>query len=178
MSKSDAERIPKLAQRSLRDGDTARFLIQLGALCDVEPPEPALDIRGLEALEDARHRAWKGTAEDGRERSRGMTGKLVRDRIPEIIRAKGDRPVTRVADSGEYLRRLGDKLVEEAQEARDADREHQAAELADTLEVVYAIADEIGVPRGDLEKIREDKAAERGGFGGRIVWLGNEEPGE
>ena len=107
-----------------------------------------------------------------------MTGKLVRDKIPEIIRASGDRPVTRVADSGEYLGRLGDKLVEEAQETCDADREHQADELADTLEVVYAIADEIGVSRGDLEKIRENKAAERGGFSQRIIWLGNEEPGE
>src|SRR5258708_33813296 len=104
-----------------------------------------------------------------------MTGKLVRDRIPDIIRAKGDRPVTRVADSAELNGRLGDKLVEEAQEARDADREHQAEELADTLEVVYAMADQIGLTREDLEKIREDKAAERGGLRDRIVWLGNEE---
>ncbi len=107
-----------------------------------------------------------------------MTGKLVRDKIPGIIRAKGDRPVTRVADSAEFHARLGDKLVEEAQEARDADRGHQAEELADTLEVVYAMADQIGLTREGLEKIREDKAAERGGFHDRIIWLGNEEIGE
>src|SRR5262249_38792282 len=140
MSSSDAARISKLALQSLRDGDTARFLIQLNATRDIDPPEPVIDIREVEALEDARYRAWKAQRETGEERSRGMTGKLVRDRIPEIIRASGDRPVTRVADIGEYLGRLGDKLVEEAQEARDADREHQAEELADTLEVVYAIA--------------------------------------
>ncbi len=91
-----------------------------------------------------------------------MSEKLVRDRIPEIIRAKGDRPVTRVANSAEFLSRLGGKLVEEAQEARDADHDHQAEELADTLEVIYAMADEIGVSRDALEKIREAKAAERG----------------
>jgi len=107
-----------------------------------------------------------------------MNGKLVRDRIPEIIRARGDRALTRVADDQEILGRLGDKLVEEAQEARDADREHQAEELADTLEVVYAIADEIGLAREDLEKIRADKAAGRGAFRARIIWLGNEETGE
>lgn len=107
-----------------------------------------------------------------------MTGKLVRDRIPEIIRARGDRPVTRVADSAEFHVRLGDKLVEEAQKARDADRGHQAEELADTLEVVYAMADQIGLTREGLEKIREDKATERGGFRDRIIWMGNEEIGE
>ena len=55
---------------------------------------------------------------------------------------------------------------------------HQAEELADTLEVVYAMADQIGLTREGLEKIREDKAAERGGFRDRIIWLGNEEIGE
>jgi len=65
MSKSDAERISNLALQSLRDGDTARFLIQLGALRDVEPPEPVLDIREVEALEDARHHAWKAQRKTG-----------------------------------------------------------------------------------------------------------------
>src|SRR5260370_37714347 len=104
-----------------------------------------------------------------------MTGKLVRDRIPNIIRAKGDRPVTRVADSAEFHGRLGDKLVEEAQEARDADREHQAEELADTLEVVCAMSDQIGLTREGLEKIREDKAAERSRVRDRLAWARIEE---
>jgi predicted house-cleaning noncanonical NTP pyrophosphatase (MazG superfamily) len=42
--------------------------------------------------------------------------KLVRDRIPEIIRAAGKIPVTRtVADAEEMKRRLLDKLAEEMQ---------------------------------------------------------------
>ena len=53
-----------------------------------------------------------------------MTGKLVRDRIPEIIRARGDRPVTRVANESEFLGCLGDKLVEGAREVRASDRDH------------------------------------------------------
>jgi predicted house-cleaning noncanonical NTP pyrophosphatase (MazG superfamily) len=104
-----------------------------------------------------------------------VTGKLVRDRIPEIIRARGDRPVTRVADESEFLGCLGDKLVEEAREVRASDRDHQAEELADALEVIYAMAAQIGVSRDALEKIREAKAAERGAFRDRIIWLGNEQ---
>ena len=46
--------------------------------------------------------------------------KLVRDRIPEIIRATGKTPVTRtVADVEERKRRLIDKLIEEVQEYKD-----------------------------------------------------------
>jgi hypothetical protein len=49
MSNSGAERISKLALQSLRDGDTARFLIQLEAIRDVDPPEPVPDISEVEA---------------------------------------------------------------------------------------------------------------------------------
>jgi predicted house-cleaning noncanonical NTP pyrophosphatase (MazG superfamily) len=47
-------------------------------------------------------------------------GKLVRDRIPEIIRADGCIPVTRVLDEPEYRTALLAKLVEEAREAQSA----------------------------------------------------------
>jgi predicted house-cleaning noncanonical NTP pyrophosphatase (MazG superfamily) len=36
-------------------------------------------------------------------------GKLVRDRIPDIIRARGGAPQTRVLDDSEYLSSLFDK---------------------------------------------------------------------
>jgi len=104
--------------------------------------------------------------------------KLVRDKIPDIIRARGGRPITRIADNTEYLARLIEKLAEEAAEVRDADDSHRAEELADTLEVVYAIADAIGVSRDELERVRKAKAAERGRFAQRIIWLGNEEIGQ
>jgi predicted house-cleaning noncanonical NTP pyrophosphatase (MazG superfamily) len=45
-------------------------------------------------------------------------GKLVRDRIPDIIRARGAAPQTRVLDDSENLSSLFDKLLEEAQEMR------------------------------------------------------------
>ena len=58
-------------------------------------------------------------------------GKLVRDKIPQIIRAKGLEPVIYAADPDEYATRLRDKLTEEVGEflASDSDPE----ELADVL---------------------------------------------
>jgi len=98
-------------------------------------------------------------------------GKLVRDKIPQIIRGKGLEPVIYVADADEYAARLRDKLSEEVAEflASDSDPE----ELADILEVVYALAGLAGTDPQQLEKLRAAKADERGGFADRIIWSGN-----
>jgi predicted house-cleaning noncanonical NTP pyrophosphatase (MazG superfamily) len=98
-------------------------------------------------------------------------GKLVRDNIPQILRAKGLGPVTYTADAEEYGIRLREKLREEVEEflASDSDPE----ELADILEVVYALAEQAGTDRQQLESLRAAKARERGGFAGRIIWTGN-----
>lgn len=103
-------------------------------------------------------------------------GKLVRDKVPQIIRARGLEPVIYVADAGEYATRLRDKLTEEVAEflASDSDPE----ELADVLEVVYALAGLAGTGPQQLEKLRAAKADERGGFCDRIIWTGNQEPGD
>jgi predicted house-cleaning noncanonical NTP pyrophosphatase (MazG superfamily) len=54
-------------------------------------------------------------------------GKLVRDKIPQIIRSKGLEPVTYVASADEYGIRLPDKLREEVEEfiASDNDPEER-----------------------------------------------------
>jgi len=99
-------------------------------------------------------------------------GKLVRDLIPEIIRANGQEPVTYRAEPDEYRRRLREKLTEEVGEFFAADAEHAVEELADVLEVVYALAADLGTDKAQLEILREDKAGRRGGFAERIVWTG------
>ena len=96
--------------------------------------------------------------------------KLVRDKIPQIIRDAGAEPVTRVADAEEYRDLLRAKLVEEVEEFLTSDDPN---ELADVLEVLLALADDLGVDRDQLERLRTTKAVERGGFAGRIVWSGN-----
>ncbi|MEV0528743.1 nucleoside triphosphate pyrophosphohydrolase [Streptomyces sp. NPDC050439] len=100
-------------------------------------------------------------------------GKLVRDRIPQIIREAGAEPVIYTADAEEYRSRLRDKLGEEVAEFLGADEAAAPEELADVLEVVYALAEDLGITKDQLEKIREAKAKERGGFAERVVWSGN-----
>jgi predicted house-cleaning noncanonical NTP pyrophosphatase (MazG superfamily) len=99
--------------------------------------------------------------------------KLIRDKVPHIIRAQGGEPVLRIADAGEYRQLLRAKLVEEAGEVATADDAHVPEELADVLEVVLALAADLGLDAGGLEKLRAAKAAERGGFTERIVWCGS-----
>jgi predicted house-cleaning noncanonical NTP pyrophosphatase (MazG superfamily) len=97
-------------------------------------------------------------------------GKLVRDRIPEIMRAEGKSPdVERI--SGEALRSaLKDKLVEEAVELREAadlsdDKSGDIREeLADVLEVVDALVEAYGLDREEMLMAKRKKRADRGGF--------------
>ncbi|MFY1677386.1 nucleoside triphosphate pyrophosphohydrolase [Streptomyces sp. WMMC905] len=102
-----------------------------------------------------------------------VQGKLVRDLIPEIIRQSGRQPLIYTADVDEYGRRLRLKLQEEVDEFLEADSSTSTEELADILEVVYALAHELGMSPQQLETVRLYKAAERGGFKKRIVWTGN-----
>jgi predicted house-cleaning noncanonical NTP pyrophosphatase (MazG superfamily) len=100
--------------------------------------------------------------------------KLVRDRVPEIIRATGAEPVVFTAAADQVAGLLRSKLEEEAAEAAEADSpDDLAGELADVLEVVHALADTLGLTPADLEELRLAKRADRGGFDERVVWVGN-----
>ena len=98
-------------------------------------------------------------------------GKLVRDRIPEIIREAGGDPVTAVLSPSEDPSALNAKLTEEVEELLDAQGDHVAEELADVLEVLTAIAALNDIEWRSVEELRADKRAARGCFEGR-VWLG------
>jgi predicted house-cleaning noncanonical NTP pyrophosphatase (MazG superfamily) len=92
--------------------------------------------------------------------------KLVRDKIPEICAANGEIAETRVLkDDSEYLEALTDKLCEEAAEVQDTP---SLEELADVLEVMYSIGKRLGLSPPQIEEARAKKAAQRGGFDGRI----------
>lgn len=80
-------------------------------------------------------------------------------------------PIVYVADADEYAVRLRGKLSEEVAEFLASDDDPE--ELADILEVVYALAEQAGTGRQQLEKLREAKAEERGGFASRVIWCGN-----
>lgn len=92
--------------------------------------------------------------------------KLVRDKIPEIIKAGGKTPVTHVIEDNEqYLQALLNKDLEESTELRD---NPCLEELADKLEVLNAIGKVLGYSFQDIEIERAKKANERGGFDARI----------
>lgn len=97
--------------------------------------------------------------------------KLVRDKIPEIIEAAGKKPVTHILDEASYLAELDHKLNEECAEYQES---KSMEELADMLEVMYAIADARGYSVAELEAVRKKKAAERGGFCDRVYLDGVE----
>ncbi len=97
-------------------------------------------------------------------------GKLVRDKIPEIIKADGKEPITRVLSEQEFLNELDKKLNEEVEEYQ-ADKSLE--ELADVLEIVYTICESRGYAIEDLMEIKAQKKDKRGGFKDRIYWEGN-----
>lgn len=92
--------------------------------------------------------------------------KLVRDKIPEYIESKGGKPVTHVAESDEYRKKLLEKLQEEVSEFLS---ENNESELADILEVVDAICEEMGFSKEKIDEIKKKKAEERGKFEKKII---------
>ena len=92
--------------------------------------------------------------------------KLVRDKIPEIIKKNNEVPVTHIADDEEYWDKLKEKLSEEVGEFLE---EGSIEKLADVLEVVYAIRDFKKISKEELEKIRVEKAEKRGSFKQKII---------
>jgi predicted house-cleaning noncanonical NTP pyrophosphatase (MazG superfamily) len=121
----------------------------------------AVVVQWVQSL-DRRHGGLTHRTNEGT----GRTEKLVRDRIPDIIRASGRTPRTRVADPAEYTGLLRAKLSEEVAEYMASG---DPSELADILEVVHALAALDGLTPADLERLRAEKATERGGFAGRHV---------
>jgi len=94
--------------------------------------------------------------------------KLIRDLIPDIVGREGRCLVVRVAERDELPHLLCAKLTEEVHEFLDS---RQVEELADICEVVFALAHQAGVSAEELERLRAEKAAERGGFTKGIVLI-------
>ena len=92
--------------------------------------------------------------------------KLVRDRIPEIIEASSKTCVTEILSDEDYLRMVDAKLDEELAEYH---KDQNIEELADLMEVIYAAAIARGYTLEELEQVRAEKAAKRGGFYKRIL---------
>ena len=112
--------------------------------------------------------SWTATLADQPEHH-SPVGKLVRDKIPDIILSNGDNPQTRTLSDTEFQFELDRKLQEETIEYLDS---HELLELADILEVLYAIAEASGASRLWLESLRASKHSEHGGFSKKVFLCG------
>ena len=92
--------------------------------------------------------------------------KLVRDKIPEIIKADNKNPTTHIADNKEYWEKLKQKLTEEVNEFLEESTEE---EFADILEVIHAISDFKQFNKEQVNQIRKQKAEKRGRFKDKII---------
>ena len=105
---------------------------------------------------------------------RTENNKLVRDKIPEIIRDSGNQCETITLSNLDYIEALKEKLVEEANEVTIAPPEELAQELADVMEVMDALMIATGIEPKTVKEIQQEKRSMRGGFNNRIKLLWTE----
>ena len=99
--------------------------------------------------------------------------KAIRDQIPEIIQKDGHSCNIQTLSDEKFLVEIEKKLSEEVAEYQN---DKNPEELADILEVIYAIAQLKGISKEELEKIRIKKLQDRGGFEKNLFLIDTSEP--
>jgi predicted house-cleaning noncanonical NTP pyrophosphatase (MazG superfamily) len=97
--------------------------------------------------------------------------KVVRDKIPEIIKESGKKFNLKQLDDESFLAEIEKKLIEEVNEYTES---KDVEELADLLEVIYRISELRGVNSDELNEIRKDKAEKRGKFASNLFLIDSE----
>lgn len=92
--------------------------------------------------------------------------KLVRDRIPEIIESSGNKCEIEVVSDEVALEYLYKKLNEEVSELLE---DKNLDEIADVMEVLFAIGSKYGYSEDDVLDKRNDKRDVRGGFEDNLI---------
>jgi predicted house-cleaning noncanonical NTP pyrophosphatase (MazG superfamily) len=91
--------------------------------------------------------------------------KLVRDKIPDIIRGSGLELESRVLSPDEVVQALKTKAVEEGKELEAAEGiDDIKKEMSDVLEILQSLAKRLNIPMEDIEALRAERASKRGGF--------------
>ena len=98
--------------------------------------------------------------------------KLVRDKIPEIIKSKGENPITRILNDEEYKLELEKKLLEEYNEVLESSGPNRIEELGDMLEVISSLAKLEGESLDKVIEVSYQKSKKRGGFDKKIYLIG------
>jgi len=101
--------------------------------------------------------------------SRKIYNKLIRDKIPEIIKSKGKVPKVSVLTEEKYRKALKEKMGEEVKELLEAKTNNDILnELADIQELIKAIAKNHRITIKAVENKRKKKKRERGSFKKKI----------
>jgi len=102
--------------------------------------------------------------------------KLIRDKIPQVIEAAGDKYEVRVMGKKEYEKELKKKLVEESKELNKTPKEKLLNEMADVLELLKSISEFYKINFKLIEEKQVQKRKERGGFKKRLflIWSSQE----
>ena len=92
--------------------------------------------------------------------------KLIRDRIPEIIEASGSKCEVEVVSDKVALEYLYKKLSEEVEELLI---DKNLDEIADVMEVLFAIGKKFGYSENEVLGRRSEKKDSRGGFEDNLI---------
>jgi len=97
--------------------------------------------------------------------SRRTYNKLIRDKIPEVNKENGGVPKISILQEADFRKALKIKIKEEVKELMKAEIEDKVLnELSDIQESIRAIAENYGILMEKIEKHKEKKLQERGGF--------------
>ncbi len=102
--------------------------------------------------------------------------KLIRDKIPQVIEAAGDKYEVRVMGEKEYEKELKKKLVEEAKELNEVPKKTLVNEMADVLELLKSISEFYKIDFKLVEEKQVQKRKERGGFKKRLFLIWSSQP--
>jgi len=96
--------------------------------------------------------------------------KLIRDKIPEIIKKDGERAITRILDDEEFKEELTKKLVEESSEVVEAgtNKSELTKEIGDVLEVIESIIRTFKLDQDEIDKMKKERREKRGSFDKKI----------
>lgn len=97
-----------------------------------------------------------------------MHNKLIRDKIPTIIKSSGKTAVIKIVSGTELLEMLNQKLKEELQEYAESG---EVEELVDLFEVICGIIDFKNITLKEFEELRQAKIKERGAFKKGLVLM-------
>lgn len=92
--------------------------------------------------------------------------KLIRDRIPEIIKSSGNKCEFEIVSDKVALEYLYKKLGEEVNELLS---DKNLDEIADVMEVLFAIGKKYGYSESEVLNRRNEKKESRGGFENNLV---------